>query len=188
MLGLDGPAIRHANRGDCRRKPIFITFDRERKLNTNLFFSNFSLSQQNPGISRPKSLISLVSRDISNFLAPTRSRGRPLPHWKISGPKSLGLGSFFFPDACGTITRERSRRYDHTRGMGWARFRSLFFCSCGGQPGSCCSLSFREKNCLKPAIPKFWCPKRDSQQKKGFSSGTLRQFARIGPSKMLGAP
>ena len=32
------------------------------------------------------------------FLAPTRSRGRPPPHQKISGPKSLGLGSFFLPD------------------------------------------------------------------------------------------
>ena len=74
---------------------------RERKLNTNFFFSNFSgpgISRQNPGISRPKSLISLVSRDVSNFLGPTRSRGRPLPHWKISGPKSLGLGSFFLPE------------------------------------------------------------------------------------------
>ena len=74
---------------------------RERKLNTNFFFSNFSgapgISQQNPGISRPECLLSLVSRDISNFLAPTHSRGRPLPHWKISGPKSLGLDSFFFP-------------------------------------------------------------------------------------------
>ena len=29
-----------------------------------------------------------------NFLAPTPSRGRPLPHQKISGLKSLGLGSF----------------------------------------------------------------------------------------------
>ena len=27
-------------------------------------------------------------------VAPTRSRGRPLPHWKICGPKSLDLGSF----------------------------------------------------------------------------------------------
>ena len=35
-----------------------------------------------------------VSRDIPNFLAPTPSRGRPPPHPKISGPKSLGLGSF----------------------------------------------------------------------------------------------
>ena len=88
---------------------------RERKLNTNFFFSNFSgaagISRQNPGISRQKSLISLVSRHISNFLAPTRSRGRPLPHWKISGPKSLGLGSFFFPDLfkpcnlCGQLQR-----------------------------------------------------------------------------------
>ena len=71
-------------------------------MNPNFFFSNFSgapgISRQNPGISRPKSLISLVSRDVSNFLGPTHSRERPLPHWKISGPKSLGLGSFFLPD------------------------------------------------------------------------------------------
>ena len=79
-----------------------ISLTRERKLNTNFFFSNFSgtsgISRQNPGISRPKSLISLVSRDIPNFSAPTPSRGRPPPHPKISGPKSLGLGSFFLPD------------------------------------------------------------------------------------------
>ena len=59
-------------------------FFREKKLNPNIFFSNFSgaagISRQNPGISRQKSLISLVSRDISNFLGPTRSRGRPPPH------------------------------------------------------------------------------------------------------------
>ena len=85
-----------------RKSFLRLHFFRERKLNTNFFFSNFSgnsgISRQNPGISRPKSLISLVSRDVSNFLAPTRSRGRPPPHPKISGPKSLGLGSFFFPD------------------------------------------------------------------------------------------
>ena len=33
-----------------------------------------------------------------NFLAPTPSRGRPPTHPKISGPKSLGLGSLFSPD------------------------------------------------------------------------------------------
>ena len=34
-----------------------------------------------------------------NFLAPpTPSHGRPPPHPKISGPKSLDLGSFFFPE------------------------------------------------------------------------------------------
>ena len=84
--------------------------DRGQKLNPNIFFSNFSgasgTSRQNPGISRQKSLISLVSRDVSNFLAPTRSRGRPLPHWKISGPKSLGLGSFFLPDMKCTLWTE----------------------------------------------------------------------------------
>ena len=67
-------------------------------------FSNFSgtpgISQQNPGISRQKSLISLVSRDISNFLTPTPSCGRPLPHRKRSGLKSLGLCSFCFSDLC----------------------------------------------------------------------------------------
>ena len=74
---------------------------RERKLNPNFFFSNFSgtpgISRQNPGISRQKSLISLVSRGIPNFSAPTPSCGRPPPHPKKSGPKSLGLGSFFVP-------------------------------------------------------------------------------------------
>ena len=71
-------------------------------LNTNFFFSNFSdtagISRLNPGISRQKSLIPLVSKGIPNFLAPTPSRGRPLPHRKVSGLKSLGLGSFFVPD------------------------------------------------------------------------------------------
>ena len=77
---------------------------RERKLNTNFFFLKLfghrtaGISRQNPGISRQKSLISMVSRDIPNFLAPTPSCGRPLTHRKISGLKSLGLGSFFVPD------------------------------------------------------------------------------------------
>ena len=79
-------------------------FIRGRELNPNIFFSNFSgasgISRQNPGISRPKSLIPWVSRDIPNFLAPAPSRGRPPPHQKISGLKSLGLGSFFVPDLC----------------------------------------------------------------------------------------
>ena len=78
------------------------TWFRGQKLNPNMFFSNFSgasgISRQNPGISRQKSLIPWVSRDIPNFLAPTPSRGRPPPHQKISGLKSLGLGSFFVPD------------------------------------------------------------------------------------------
>ena len=75
---------------------------RGRELNPNIFFSNFSgasgISRQNPGISRQKSLIPWVSRDIPNFLAPTPSRGRPPPHQKISRLKSLGLGSFFVPE------------------------------------------------------------------------------------------
>ena len=83
----------------------FVGVVRERRLNPNFFFSNFlgapGISRQNPGISRPKSLISLVSRDVSNFLAPPPVHVEdPEPHWKISGPKSLGLGSFFLPEWC----------------------------------------------------------------------------------------
>ena len=43
-------------------------------------------------------MVSLVSRDIPNFWAPTPSRGRPPAHPKISGPKNLGLASFFLPE------------------------------------------------------------------------------------------
>ena len=81
---------------------LFSFHSREQKLNPNFFFSNFSgtpgISQQNPGISHQKSLISLVSRGIPNFLAPTPSCRKPLPHREISGLKSLGLVSFFVPD------------------------------------------------------------------------------------------
>ena len=74
----------------------------ERESNTNLFFSNFSgisgISRQNPGISREKVWFPWVSKDLPNFLAPTPSRGRPPRDPKISGPKGLGLGSFFFPE------------------------------------------------------------------------------------------
>ena len=47
---------------------------------TQTFCPNFSgasgISRQNPGKSRQKSLVSLVSRDIPNFSAPTPSRGK----------------------------------------------------------------------------------------------------------------
>ena len=72
---------------------------RGRELNTNFFFSSFSgtagISRQNTGISHQKSLISLVSRDMPNFLAPTPSRGRLLPHRKISGLKEFGFALLF---------------------------------------------------------------------------------------------
>ena len=97
---------------------IVFTFIRGRELNPNIFFSNFSgasgISRRNPpGISRQKSLIPWVSRDIPNFLAPTLSRGRPPPHQKISGPKSLGLGSFF---CC-----LKSARWPHMNRPFWMR-------------------------------------------------------------------
>ena len=91
---------------------------RGRELNPNIFFSNFSgasgISRQNPGISRQKSLIPWVSRDIPNFLAPTPSRARPPPHRKISGPKSLGLGSFFVPGASVDFTTDPRPLYYKT--------------------------------------------------------------------------
>ena len=102
-LGPKGPNDPCSGQKFSTGSPLSALFKwRERKLSTNLFFSNFpgtsGISRQNPGISRQKSLVSLVSRDIPNFSAPAPSRGRPPPHPKISGPKSLGLGSFFLPE------------------------------------------------------------------------------------------
>ena len=55
-------------------------------------------SGQNLGISRQKVWFRWIWKVIPNFLAPTPSRGRPPPHPKISGLKSLGLCSFFVPE------------------------------------------------------------------------------------------
>ena len=74
---------------------------RQRKLNPNFFFSNFFFCGHPwdiPAESRdipPKKFDFPGFEGIPNFLAPTPSCGRPLPHRKISGLKSLGLGSFF---------------------------------------------------------------------------------------------
>ena len=106
------PPISLENKQKTNRKSLpklfaQTVFIRGQKLNPNIFFSNFSgasgISRKIPGISRQKSLIPWVSRDIPNFLAPTLSRGRPPPHQKISGLKSLGLGSFFVPDLFGWV-------------------------------------------------------------------------------------
>ena len=77
-------------------------YSRERKLNTNFFFSNFSgtsgISRQNPGISRPKSLISLVFEGRIELFGP-----HPFT-WKTPTPlenirtKKFGFGFFFLPD------------------------------------------------------------------------------------------
>ena len=68
-------------------------------MNTDLFCSNLWRTpgisrQQNPRISLQKVWFPWASKDILNFLAPTPSCGRPPPHPKISGPKTLSLGSF----------------------------------------------------------------------------------------------
>ena len=99
------------------------------KLNTNFFFSSFSgtpgISRQNPGKSRRKVWFHWVSRDIRNCLAPTPSRGRPPPHQKISGPKSLSLGSFFLPKVTCLVSNVKCVSYS----FGWERSgRSLKGC------------------------------------------------------------
>ena len=67
-----------------------VNVDRGQKLNTYFFLKLFGHFRDIPAKSRdipPKSLISLASRDISNFLAPTPSCKRPPPHRKISDSK-----------------------------------------------------------------------------------------------------
>ena len=64
-------------------------------------FSNFlgasGISRQNPGISRQKSLVSLVSRDIPNFSAPTPSRGKPPPPPEDIRTKKFGSRFLLLP-------------------------------------------------------------------------------------------
>ena len=71
-LGASSPKIHDS---DC--------ISRERKLNTNFFFSNFSgtpgMSRQNPRISRQKVWLPWVSKNIPNFLAPTLHVEAPHP-------------------------------------------------------------------------------------------------------------
>ena len=75
---------------------------REPKLNPNFFSQTFralpGYPGKIPGYPAKKVWFPWISRGIPNFLAPTPSCGRPLPHQKISGLKSLGLGSFFVPE------------------------------------------------------------------------------------------
>ena len=76
---------------------------RERKLNTNfVFLSNFSgppgHPAKSPGYPVKKICFPSFKGHTELFLAPTPSRGRPLPKRKISGLRSLGWGSFFVPD------------------------------------------------------------------------------------------
>ena len=53
---------------------------------------------KNPGISCQKVWFSGFRRTYRTFWAPTPSSGRPPPHPKMSGPKSLGLSSFVMPE------------------------------------------------------------------------------------------
>ena len=87
-----------------RKLPLWAEFSfLIRKLNTNFFFSNFSgacgISRQNPGISRSKSLISLVSRDVSNFLPPPVHVEDPYPTGKYPDQKVWVWVPFSFPPA-----------------------------------------------------------------------------------------
>ena len=76
--------------------------NRERKLKHTVFFLKlFGHLQHIPAKSRdirPRTFDFPGFEGDTELFGPTPSRGRPPPHPKISGPKSLGLGSFFLPD------------------------------------------------------------------------------------------
>ena len=116
---------------------------------TQTFFSQTlrappaGISRQNPGISRRKSLISLVSRGIPNFLAPTPSCGRPLPTRKKSGLKSLGLGSFFVPDSFLTKRSSKVPRISHRNFHTIYTILHQTLCSCK------CPISWRFSLCRR---------------------------------------
>ena len=112
---------------------------RGRELNRNFFFfSNFSgtpgVTPQNPGISRQKSLISLVSRDIPNFLAPTPSRWKtPTPPENIWTPKFGCLCSFFLCAFLLSILDSQSRDPKTSFALSLSAFGHVcFFDTCTG--------------------------------------------------------
>ena len=77
----------------------------ERKMRTNFFLHKLLDHPQGPGhpskfSGRPRFLSSKrkedkLSREGTNFSATTPSRGRPQPHWAVSGPKKLIFVLFF---------------------------------------------------------------------------------------------
>ena len=64
------------------------------KLEYKLFGQLWDIPAKNPGISRQKNLISLVSRDIPKLFGPAPSCGRPLPHRKYLDSKVLVCAPF----------------------------------------------------------------------------------------------
>ena len=91
-------------------------FGRERKLNTDLLFSQTfqappGYPDKIPGYLAKKVWFPCFRKTYRTFRPPPHSRGRPPPHPKISGPKTLGLGSFFFSDlgANATVPRTQQR-------------------------------------------------------------------------------
>ena len=91
-----------------------------------LVFSNFSGTPGNippeiPGYPAKKFGFHGFRGTYRTIWPPHPSRGRPPPHPKISGPKSLGLGSFFLPD----LEPSPSRSFVVSRSVGIARNHSL---------------------------------------------------------------
>ena len=103
---------------------------RGQKLNTYFFFKPLG----HPRTSRQKSrdipqkvCFPWASKDISNFLAPIPSHGRPPPERKTSRPKSLGLGSFFLAETLDKHTWQFPIRMHRGRGQNFPIFIS---CCC----------------------------------------------------------
>ena len=105
----------------AKRAPSMVY--RARELNTNLFFLNFSgaprISRKIPEYPAKKFGFTGLRGTYRNFLAPTRARGRPVPHRKISGHESLGLCSFFVPKFFKTasIVSGPEKRGHYERGL-----------------------------------------------------------------------
>ena len=97
---------------------------RGRELNTTFFSQTFRARSGYPakilGISRQKVCFPWFSKDIPNFLAPTAWRGRPPPHPKIFGPKSLGLGSFFLHEESLLVSFNQAMQ-DKNERISWQR-------------------------------------------------------------------
>ena len=99
------------------------TISAGQKLNTNIFFLKlFGHPRDIPAKSRaipPKKFDLPGFEGHTELFGPTHSRGRPPPHPKISGVKSLGLGSSFVPEIGEQSVPPRDSPNNHAQTVRW---------------------------------------------------------------------